>query len=71
MLGKWKKKVPCATPAAVGCGHTRAFELGYRRTQDALPGLQPARFARGGLDLWRHGPLFVTHHLTEVNDQSH
>ena len=76
MLGKWKKKVPCATPAAATIAFTSApaipdaLELGDRRAEDALPRLEPSSFPRRRLDLWRHGLLFVTQILTEVNELS-
>ncbi len=55
----------------IGADHAGALELGDRRAEDALPRLQPSGFARRGLDLRRHGLLFVTQLLTRVNESSH
>jgi len=44
--------------------HAGTLELSYRRAQDALTRLQPARLAGGVLDLRRHRVPFVAHWLT-------
>ena len=58
----------CHDRVHVGACHPRTLELGDRRTEYALPGLSPTHLACRGLDLWRHGLVFVARLLTGVND---